>query len=99
MTGITKDELMQMARDAGGAPLIEGGSALLFSTFDIENLYNAILERAAKDCDNAATQSGNTAKASAGIKDFRAQLVAEGAKAQASRLAQHFRALKINTGD
>ena len=101
MTGITKDELMQMASDAG-LSFLEGSARAEFEDYIDDELIefaNAILERAAKDCDNAATQSGNTAKASAGIKDFRAQLVAEGAKAQASRLAQHLRDLKINTGD
>ena len=96
MTGITKDELEQMARES---PFEVGKSFITMDDASLANFANAILERAAVDCDNAATQSGNTAKASAGIKDFRAQLVAEGAKAQASRLAQHFRALKINTGD
>ena len=97
MTGITKDELMQMARESGLEFCEEESAHSVYVS--LAQFTNAILERAAVDCDNAATQSGNTAKASAGIKDFRAQLVAEGAKAQASRLAQHFRALKINTGD
>lgn len=51
MTGITRDELMQMARQSGGAPLIEGSNTLLFSPLDIEKLYNAILEGAAVECE------------------------------------------------
>lgn len=49
---MTKDDLMQMAREAGGAPLVEGTNTLLFSPIDVERFANAILERAAVECES-----------------------------------------------
>lgn len=90
MTGITKDELMQMARLAGF--IGTNGAREIASDAAIEAFLNAILERAAKRMDEAAES----------IDESRCEMLMRDADAYEDAYqkgAEAIRALKINTGD
>lgn len=84
MTGITKDELMQMARDAGLLFNEDYGTVAAHDIHKsrIERFTNAILERAAVECESIEGIYWN----------------GDGAYA-AMQCHESIRALKINTGD
>ena len=90
MTGITKDELEQMARES---PFEVGKSFITMDDASLANFANAILERAAAELENgksatvidSETEWGDGWKC--GVSD-----ALDGAK-------NSIRALKINTGD
>ena len=86
MTGISKDELMQMAQEYG---LSAGRRCVEFDTNDLKDFYNAVLERAAEECEDRI-----------GVMSM--FLTMEACKAHNSTIekcADSIRALKINTGD
>ncbi len=95
MTGITKDELMQMASDAG-LSFLDGSAIAEFGDYiddELADFANAILERAAAELGNgkSATVIGSETEWgdgwNRGVSD-----ALDGAK-------NSIRALKINTGD
>ena len=83
MTGITKDELMQMAGDAGA--IVYGHHQIMDVLFPPESAMrftNAILERAAVESERTARM--HAAQTGREIQD---------------EISHRIRALKINTGD
>lgn len=106
MTGITKDELMQMARKAGFHSPKGGGE--LFSPYlehmpmndVVGRFYNAILERAAAECEatktrykDMAEEEDKTILKAGECSDYWSHVSA------LAGAAYDIRALKINTGD
>lgn len=94
MTGITKDELMQMAREAGMKEMQQFRSPTLytFKKDDLESMFNAILERAAVECEEKAKSLWATAEM---MENELMEKVGDGAR----ECCESIRALKINTGD
>lgn len=97
MTGITKDELMQMAREAGMEEMHQFRSPTLytFKQDDLESMFNAILERAAVELDVDEAKCMDNAKTD--FSEAKAAWHSWGAATRQS--AKRVRALKINTGD
>ena len=84
MAGITKDELMQMASDAG-LSFLEGSAIAEFGDYiddELADFANAILERAAVASERTARM--HAAQTGREIQD---------------EISHRIRALKINTGD
>lgn len=96
MTGITKDELMQMAEGSGVFHCASkfGFHSDAFNT-SLEYLSNAILERAAAECDSQEGVANKHAK----IDFVEAQASWRSWAAASQMNAKRIRALKINTGD
>lgn len=59
MTGITKDELMQMARDAG-ISIVHSEHTIICDASELIALINAILERAAVECEKVNDRIGGS---------------------------------------
>lgn len=99
MAGITKDDLMQMARDAGLLFNEDTGTELAHARHveKLREFHNAILERAAVECDEHAESNANSATK---IEDGGDDAHSVWAMATASKYAGvKIRALKITEGD
>ena len=101
MTGITKDELMQMAREAG-LSFLDGSARAEIDDYIDEELIafsNSILERAAVEYDKAVDSAKSLEKICDEMGDYGASSAAASESWASEKNAASIRALKIKTGD